>query len=247
MGKKRIFLTIVLILFFHSTTILADLITKKRKQVGIVFEERPTFINGYIFYNHQINNHWYYDFRGYYIHNFITTVQTAMLPPVSAQENLDGSGAVGILGYKFSVNHNMSLMPFIREQYFINAIAAYKDILGNEIDSDSFTSFFGLMLLMKVNSVFSINIFYFGGYQINNLYGKGVYHTTNKAKIYAWPSVMEIDLSYKITPTWIFTPYFQWVVIANNPNAVALAAPMNQSGTTVSHNVYALRLAYAFK
>ncbi len=224
----------------------ATLANSKKSQVGATFEERANYVNGYLFFNHLLDNHIFYELRGYYIHNLITTAQSGSLPPTSNQQNLNGAGGVGILGYNIQINSAIILMPFTRLQYLTNTVAAYKDTLGNEIDSDSFTTYLGLKLAMKINDVFSIFAQYFAGYQITNLYGKGFYASNNSPKIDAITSTAEIDFPYKITRSWIFTPYIQWVITGSYPNSAAFAAPMRQSGTTVTTPVYALRLAYAF-
>ena len=110
-------------------------------QVGINFEERnSTYADAYLTINQLIYDRYFWELRRYYVHNYIVTAPPAKavpLPLAKNEQNVNGDGTVGIFGVDFHVTPKVSLLPFVRLQYFTNTSNAYKDTFGNEIASYS--------------------------------------------------------------------------------------------------------------
>lgn len=263
---KRINLYIFLVSLLTSSLALADVassninnissgentnnslptISSITNQVGIAYEGRSSYADGYAFFNQLLNNTVFYELRAYYIYNYISSSRVISGVTPSNQDNVDGTGVVGILGYNIPLNSNVTFMPFIRLQLLTNTVSAYEDSFGNKINSVNYSALLGGKLSMKVNDVFSIYAQFYGGYQRSRLDGEGVFDTHNDPQINALTSTLEFGLPYKITQSWSITPYMQFSTTDNNPNHAASKAPYSSSKLTSTGNVYALKLAYKF-
>lgn len=219
-------------------------------QVGAALEERSAYANGYLFFNQTIYDAVFYELRGYYVRNYIVTAppsKAVHIPSLKNEQNLNGVGIVGIVGYIFPiVQHKVFLMPFTRLQYFTNTSSAYKDSFGNKILSHVSTYFLGLKLNMIINEIVSMYLQYYAGYQRSLLTGRGYFSTTTDPILNQLTSTYELGFPYKITSSWTLSPYIQWVTTATNPNFTALNTPISNNGLTATTGVYAVKLAYNF-
>jgi hypothetical protein len=221
-------------------------------QIGATFEERPAYINAYAFLNQVIKGKYFYELRAYYFHNLIVTNTLSHTPvtPISKEKNVDGGGGLVILGYMFHLGPKVFLEPFTRWQCYTNTVAAYKDVLGNRLETVNITGYLGLRFQGIVNESLSLYAQYFGGYQWNTVTGKGAFSKlppgAHRPYISAWVSTIELGAPYTFCKNWIFTPYIQFNLSANNPNSTAILPPFNISKLTTQNTLFALRTAYTF-
>lgn len=238
-------------------------------QIGLTFEERPSYADLYLFWNQTINDHWFYELRLYGIRNFIVnnppTGTTAPVPhpTVNDERNQWGWAAVGIAGYIFEITEKVKFMPFFRYEYRENAAFTYKDKFGNKVDSTTYNYFLGGKLSMTVTDIFGIYAQYYGGYSRNNFTGSGYFATTSPA-VLPTPTVplppsrhahynglsgtLEFGAPYKFgcKKEWIVTPYIQFIVSDNNIRYLYTVKPYSLNPLTTSNVVYAVKLAREF-
>lgn len=239
-----------------SDTNKVELITPPAKtitQLGLAVEQRAAYVDAYAFINQLFKDRLFYELRAYYVYDYMTVSPptTTPQPDASDENTVNGTGVVGILGYNFKINPKVTLMPFTRLQYLTNTFsninfAPYEDSFGNSVKSDNYTAYLGLKLSMDINEVFAIYAQYYAGYQWNILYGRGYWDTDSTPQVNALVSTLELDLPYKLTPSWIFMPYIQWNTASNKPNSTAVDYPYGHDSLTTTGAVFALRLGYKF-
>jgi hypothetical protein len=222
---------------------------KTISQVGLAADEHQTNVAAYVFINQLFTNNIFYELRAYTIYNYISRTPPAppLVPeviPVSSVQHPKGYGGIGILGYNIVINPNVSVMPFIRLQAMKNAIAAYQDSFGNEIDSADYTALLGTKVSMRVNQEFAIYTQYFAGYQSSFLNGRGIYSNSGHPTINAFTSVLEFGLPYKITKKLSITPYLQFITAGPNPNQAARNQPYNMGELARTNTIYAIKIGY---
>lgn len=224
---------------------------KPISQIGPAVELRQDYADFYLFLNQLYANHIFYELRAYAIYRYIT----APPPPpdfspriISAadERNLLGYGGIGIFGYNFELNPNVSFMPFIRLQALTNSAAAYKDSFGNEVDSINYTGLLGGKLSMRVTDIFALYAQYFAGYQHSTLHRYGLFENTAKPVVNAFASIMEFGAPYRINKSFSVTPYLQFITSIPHLNQVARSAPYNINTFTNTNTLYAIKLGYNF-
>lgn len=247
-----------------------------KTQVGLALEERPAFVDCYLFVNQLINGHWFYELRAVGIYNLIVnnppvTVHPAPPHPIVKDErNQWGYGGVAILGYVFDITDKVSFMPYFRFQAFANGSTTYRDKFHNAIDTASYFYLFGGKLNMKVTDAFSMYVTYFGGPFRANFKGKGYFADTDFVNSDSSPSAssthprkhvhfdglfgtLEFGFPYTFDvclcnwkSTWCVTPYIQFIISDNNPAYPLTQKPYSLSRLTSSNVLYAFRVASQF-
>lgn len=234
---------------FASQTIPAIKAPEKSiaTQIGVTFEERNTYLNGYLFVNQMINKRFYWEVRTYYIYSLIVNSPPSLAiqhPSVRDERNLSGTGNTIILGYNIPLTCKVSLLPFLRYQYLKNTIFVYDDIFGNQIRSNTATYYLGSKIMMEVTDLFLFYANYYAGYARSILHGRGFFTSKGTPIINSITSTFEIGGAYKIADKWTLTPYIQLVLTGNNPNHFALDFPFRHPGLTTAASVFAMKLAY---
>ena len=238
--------------YFQEHPIIPNkLLQKTISQVGIAADEHQTNLAVFAFINQLFPNNIYYELRAYAIYNYISRLPPAppLVPeviPVSSAQHPKGYGGIGIVGYNIVINPNVSVMPFIRLQALTNAVYAYQDSFGNEIDSVSYTALFGGKVSMRVSQEFALYTQYFAGYQTSVLSGCGLFSNSEHPTINAFTSVLEFGAPYKITKKLSVTPYLQFITVGPNPNQAARNQPYNMSELARTDTIYAIKFGYDF-
>lgn len=226
--------------FFESTSVVIPV-----RQVGFSYEDRPNMSDIYVFYNQLLANNVFYEVRSYLAYNY--KAPNPILPsiPLSNNTNPPGYGFVGIVGYNIPLNENVTILPYIRLNYYYDFAAVYNNTNGDTINSNSYITQLGARLSLKVNNVFDIYANYFAGYQWVNLSGGGAYTVSDNPAISGFVSTLELGMPYKMTRKLSITPYVQFNVTTNNPNTAANNLPYSVNSLTNANALYAFRFSYA--
>lgn len=222
---------------------------KRTREIGMAVEEHQAYIIFFPFWNQLLDNGFFYELRVVGGRDFIVNNPPATVPPISVKKEKSQYivGGVGIFGVLFPINDRVSVLPFIRLQAYTNQAGFYKDSLGNEIHSESYTGYLGLRMNLKVNDVLLMYGNFFAGYRRTNLHAKGIFNSHGKnPHINSLVSTFEFGCPYNIMPCWFVTPYLQFNVSDNNPNNLALNGPIRSTGLTTIDIDWGLRMGYKF-
>ena len=99
---------------------------------------------------------------------------------------------------------------------------------------------------MEVNDVFTMFGYYYGGYQMTNLVGKGFFSTPTTPRIQSRVGNYELGFRYAINHQWNVAAYSILTISGNNPNWAAIKPPISSSGLTTNSLLYGIRLGYNF-
>ncbi len=237
-------------------------------QLGLSIEERNDNADTYLFFNQIVYNKLYWELRGYYFRNFIVTappktpgnmpdgaiISATTNTPVTApvpvptpddQDNLDGFGFVGKLGWVFYPSDKVTFKPYLRLQWFKNNNTPYKDDFGNKIESEIKGYLLGANLTMNVNSIFDVHVDYYAGIQEVDYKVAGYYTIVpSDLEIEQLNSTLEIGADYKLNKCWIFIPYVQLIITSNDPSFNAFWGPIQNSGLTTFTPLFGTKIAY---
>lgn len=237
-------------------------------QLGIALEERNNYADAYLYFNQVIHDKLYWEVRGYYLRNFIVTappkapnalpsgpIISALtnvpvsapvpLPSVNDQDNLQGYGVVGKLGWVFHPTDMVSVLPYFRLQAFTNNNTPYKDDLGNSIESDASAYLLGLKLSMDVNDIFGIFIDYHGGIQ-KVKFNVGGYYTIvpSELEMKELTSTFEMGAAYKLNQCLTLIPYIQLIMTSHDPSFNVYSGPIQNNGLTTFTPLFGAKIAY---
>jgi hypothetical protein len=237
-------------------------------QLGLAIEERNNYANAYLYFNQIVYDNLYWEVRGNYFRNFIVTgspkipgnlpsgpiISALTNTPVTApnpvptpadQDNLDGVGIVGKLGWVFHPSDKVTFRPYLRFNWYKNNSTPYKDDFGNKIESDIKAYLLGAKLIMNVNNIFDIYVDYYAGIQEVNFKVAGYYTIVpSDLEIEELTSTFEIGADYKLNKCWTFIPFIQLVITANDPSFNAFWGPIQNSGLTTFTPVFGSKIAY---
>ncbi|MBS0286975.1 MAG: hypothetical protein JSR17_06750 [Proteobacteria bacterium] len=237
-------------------------------QLGVALEERNTNASAFVYFNQVIYDKFYWEVRGNYVRNFIVTSPpktpgalpdgpiisaltntpvTAAVPAPTAddQDNLDGFGVVGKLGWLFRPSGHVTVLPYLRLQWYKNNSTPYKDDLGNKIESDVYGYFLGMKVGMDINDIFGIYVDYYGGIQNVNFDVSGYYTIVpSDLDINELSSTFEMGATYKLSKCLTFIPYIQLIVSSHEPSFNAYWGPIQNTGLTTYTPLFGAKIAY---